>query len=251
MSTSDVTRHYETLLAEHYTWMMGGIEACLAKARGLIELAGLADLPAGQTALDLGCGPGYHARALAERGLRVVAVDTSPLCLAELATLCAGLPVTSLSGDLTDRATYAARGPFAAVLCVGDTLPHLASVAEVAALLQGIPSLLLPGGVLLLEFREQNRELAGPEAVLTTRSGRDRIMQCVLHYEPDRVQVTDVLHEWNGEAWARYQGSYHKLRLTGERVVELVIAAGLHVRLDTTHAGQRTLLFSRAGQLPA
>jgi SAM-dependent methyltransferase len=35
------------------------------------------DLRAGQRALDVGCGPGRHARALAERGLHVLGIDIS------------------------------------------------------------------------------------------------------------------------------------------------------------------------------
>jgi SAM-dependent methyltransferase len=41
----------------------------------LVEHLGLT---AGATVLDVGCGPGRHARALAARGLRVTGVDISP-----------------------------------------------------------------------------------------------------------------------------------------------------------------------------
>jgi hypothetical protein len=59
-------------------------------------------------------------------------------CLEELDTLCAGLPVEALRGDLTDVTKYAARGPFAAILCVGDTLTHLASSHGISS--QRMPS---------------------------------------------------------------------------------------------------------------
>jgi len=41
-------------------------------------LAGVLGLEAGQRVLDVGCGPGRHAHALARRGIEVVGVDLSP-----------------------------------------------------------------------------------------------------------------------------------------------------------------------------
>jgi protein-L-isoaspartate O-methyltransferase len=239
-------QHYEALLAEHYTWMMGGIEACLAKARGLLDATGLAALPRGAKVLDLGCGPGYHARVLAEAGLEVIAVDDSPGCLAELRVLCAGLNVLAIAASLTDLQHFRARAPFDALLCAGDTLPHLADADAVASLIDSTAALLAPGGRLVLEFREQSSNLSGADAVLTTRASRDRIMQCVLHYEPERVQVTDLVHEWTGDAWQTRQSSYFKLRLTGEQLTQLATAAGLQLVLDTMRAGQRTLVYASA-----
>jgi SAM-dependent methyltransferase len=242
-------QHYEQLLAEHYTWMMGGIDACLARARGLLDAVGLKELAVaipGARVLDLGCGPGYHARALAELGCEVLAVDDSPTCLAELQALCHGLHVVTLQASLIDAATDRSRGPFAAVLCVGDTLPHLASAAEAHRLVRDAAQLLVPRGLLVLEFREQPREFVGADAVLTTRAMRDRLMQCVLDYEPERVRVTDVVHEWNGQSWTTRKSSYFKLRLSGTSLAAQATGAGLTALLDTVRAGQRTLVFRSA-----
>lgn len=51
-------------------------------------------------AIDLGAGFGMHAVPLARAGWRVVAVDASPILLAELAILSEGLPVASHCGNL-------------------------------------------------------------------------------------------------------------------------------------------------------
>jgi hypothetical protein len=64
---SDVTRHYDTLLAQHYSWMTGvPFDIKVAEQRTLLEVLGMAGRSG--VALDLGCGPGYQSAALAQLG---------------------------------------------------------------------------------------------------------------------------------------------------------------------------------------
>jgi SAM-dependent methyltransferase len=238
-----IAEHYRALLASRYTWMMGGPECCLAAARELLNSVGLLTFRSG-AALDLGCGAGYHARVLAEAGMQVIAVDDSADLLREAAHVCKGFNVVPVQSELSDSRQYAAHGPFSVVLCIGDTLTHLGSRLAVDELLASAARLLTPGGVLLLEFREQPRDLAGEAAVLTLRAERDRIMQCVLHFEPERVWVTDVVHEWMGSRWETIKSTYPKLRLRAADILACAAAAGLTVKGDSTHAGRRVLAFS-------
>jgi SAM-dependent methyltransferase len=234
--------HYEQLLAARYTWMMGGIENCLTAARRLLDMAGLDRNLSGQTVLDLGCGPGYHARVLTERGCRVVAVDVSRTCLDELRRECPSADLIPLHANLLDRKSYERFGPFQAILCLGDTLPHLPDQANVRELIEIAGDLLAPGGILVLEFREQTTEMKGKDAVFTTRADRDRIMQCVLHYEPTRVWVTDVVHEWTNGAWQTSKSTYPKLRLDAEQIVREAAAIGLRPHLSEIRTGRRILV---------
>src|SRR5688572_2370984 len=238
---SVVESHYETLLAARYTWMMGGPERCLQNARELMDFARVA-APASGKALDLGCGGGYHATALTERGLEVIAVDNSPVLLDELRAVCAGLRVNPVLGDLSPVTQYAAHGLFSLVVCVGDTLTHLSSRDAVQQLIRESRKLLAPGGALLLEFREQLKDLPAQDCVLTTRAERDCIMQCVLHYETDRVWVTDVVHDWDGGVWRTIKSTYPKLRLSGEQLASYAASEGFRVEIDGIRAGRRVLL---------
>jgi len=239
-----VEEHYRSLLAVRYTWMVGGLESCLASARDLLESLGALTAGAG-TVLDLGCGPGFHAKALAASGKRVIAVDNSEALLRELGEVCAGLDVVPVRAELSEVERFASFGPFSAVLCVGDTLTHLRSLYAVDELIDDLARLLAPAGLLILEFREQPRELSGQDAVLTLRAERDRIMQCVLHFEPECVWVTDVVHEWADKKWRVIKSSYPKLRLSAARIVARAATAGLQVRSDALRAGRRVLVLTR------
>jgi SAM-dependent methyltransferase len=240
-----VEAHYEELLGTRYTWMTGGFAACHSNARALLDAAGIEAQP-GDVALDLGAGGGYHARALAERGFKVIAVDTSAALLSELAEVCAGFGVAPVQSDLLDDRSYRTQAPFALILCVGDTLTHLSTRADVSRLINMCESLLAPDGALLLQFREQPQDLRPQDSSFVLRSDRDRIMECILHFEPDRVWVTDVVHEWVDPMWRTIRSTYPKLRISADTVVAQAIAAGLAVHLDTTHARQRMLIFRRA-----
>jgi SAM-dependent methyltransferase len=240
-----VATHYSALLAARYTWMMGGLDGCLSSARTLLDSVGLTEEGSG-IVLDLGAGAGYHARVLASRGFNVVAVDTSHTLLKELGEVCAGLPVTPVQADLLDESKYADLGPFMLILCVGDTLTHMSSAKDAERLIRAAARLLMPGGALLLQFREQPRDLSPQESVITMRAERDRIMQCVLHFEPERVWVTDSVHEWNGQAWITTKSTYPKLRLSADALLEIATSAGLNIRFNDTLIRQRVLVLTRS-----
>jgi SAM-dependent methyltransferase len=224
--------------------MMGGPSVCQSSARALLDATGVTANP-GDIALDLGAGGGYHARALAERGFEVIAVDTSAGMLQELSELCAGFGVTPLQVDLVDDRAYSRYSPFALILCVGDTLSHLATHQDVNRLIEQCANLMNTGGKLVLQFREPPADMSPQNSVFTTRSERDRIMECVLHYWPDRVWVTDVVHEWTGHTWRSMRSTYGKLRLTVEGIVESARVAGLGLEINEPHARQRLLVFTR------
>ncbi|MBM3658494.1 MAG: class I SAM-dependent methyltransferase [Actinobacteria bacterium] len=80
----------------------------------LTESLGLA---AGTRVLDVGCGPGRHALALARRGIEVHGVDLSPdfVALATAAAAAEGLPARF---DVLDVRDLAADGEFDAVICL-------------------------------------------------------------------------------------------------------------------------------------
>ena len=94
--------------------------------------------------LDLGCGPGEHARLLASHGFEVVGIDASPSML-EKAEGAASASVRFVLGDLVDLDRLV-EGPFGGAICLGNTLPSIRTRDGLARLLGALRARLLPGG---------------------------------------------------------------------------------------------------------
>jgi glycine/sarcosine N-methyltransferase len=142
--------------------------------------------------LDAACGTGVHAVALAQRGYAVAGADLSPGMIerarsnaaaagVELRFEVAGFGALARtfgrapraedprSDDPPSAASSGRRGSiqtgpgFDALLCLGNSLPHLLTPAELAAALADFAACLRPGGLLLIQNRNFDRVLARGE----------------------------------------------------------------------------------------
>jgi len=111
-----------------------------------VEVLGLAP---GARVLDVGCGPGRHALALARRGIEVVGVDLSPdfVALAAAAAQAEGLSARFEVLDVRDLA-FAAEFDAAVCLCQGGF--GLLGGRDEVAVFGRIVGAVRPGGGLLV-----------------------------------------------------------------------------------------------------
>lgn len=234
-----VQQHYESHLAPIYLWMAGGLEH--AFALGSADMAPFLDRPG--LAVDLGAGFGMHSLPLARAGFRVLAIDTSHHLLRELQQHAAGLPVQAVEADLLDFAAHLC-GPAELVLCMGDTLTHLHSPAQVAQLLHTVAGALAPGGRFVATFRDYHQLPKGDARFIAVRSDALRIHICFLEEQGDRVQVHDVLHERSSEdvPWQMRVSSYPKLRLCPESMAAAARGAGLRCQVGPGPRGMLQLV---------
>ncbi len=145
MTEDDPSDFYTGLAAE--VWRAAHDDADTeAQADFAEEGLGLAP---GARVLDVPCGPGRIALALARRGYRVTGVDRNAQFLAELTRAAQGQPhpVQALAVDMTDLPPDI--GPFDAALCLGNSLPYLPPDGQ-AALAAGLARVTADGGRLLL-----------------------------------------------------------------------------------------------------
>jgi SAM-dependent methyltransferase len=134
--------------------------------------------------LDIGCATGGYALALAEAGFEVTGVDLDPEMVrgararAEewasgrktlqpgAAGLSSGPPPRFFIGDMTDLRDLPDEEtrPFDGVICLGNTLAHMLSAAELGAALGEMSRLLAPGGRAVIQTVNYDRLAATGEA---------------------------------------------------------------------------------------
>ncbi|HEX2846480.1 MAG TPA: class I SAM-dependent methyltransferase [Chitinophagaceae bacterium] len=106
------------------------------------------DLKPGDEVLDMMCGYGRHSLALAEKGIRVTAVDNLPEYITEIRdkALVSNLPVFP---RLTNIIDYRPAGQYKLAICMGNSL-NFFDAGDTAKLLQHWAVALEPGSHLLI-----------------------------------------------------------------------------------------------------
>lgn len=166
---TDATRFYDALSADYDVFVDW-------PARLAYELPWLEEqlrLAGARRVLDVACGTGQHALALAERGLEATGVDISPAMVARAKEEAARrgaaarfevLGFGGLAAGLPER--------FDALLCLGNSIPHLVDAAALAAGLADLRRVLRPGGLVILQQRNFDRVLARQERYMPPQAAR-------------------------------------------------------------------------------
>jgi SAM-dependent methyltransferase len=126
-----------------------------------------------QRVLDAACGTGYHAIALVQRGYEVVGADLSAAMIeqARQNASVGGVNPGFVVAGLGELATLG--GTFDAVLCLGNSLPHLLSAEAVGRALVDFAAVLRPGGLLVIQNRNFDRVWARRERFMPPQTYRE------------------------------------------------------------------------------
>ncbi|MBI3788902.1 MAG: class I SAM-dependent methyltransferase [Ignavibacteriales bacterium] len=141
-----------------------------------------------KTALDAGCGTGFHALLLSQLGVKVTAVDISREMLKRLARHAKELDlnielVESSFQDLRKKLNR----PFDAVMSLGNSIAHLLSDKDLHAALANFASSLNPNGILLLQNLNYDRILNTHERVQSVKEADGKTF--VRFYDYDEKSV--------------------------------------------------------------
>jgi glycine/sarcosine N-methyltransferase len=110
--------------------------------------------------LDAACGTGMHAIALAGRGYAAAGADLSAGMIEQAIANAAS---ASVAVDFQVAGFGALAGLFSAydaLICLGNSLPHVSSLSELANALTDFRACLRPGGLLLVQQRNFEAVLA-------------------------------------------------------------------------------------------
>lgn len=219
-----VEQHYDRLLADVYSWMYGGWDAALARYGEFFAARGIAPRRSAR-AVDLGAGCGFQAIPLARLGFSVTAIDLDRKLLAELQAHAGDEDIEIICADLVDFRRHTPR-PVELVVCMVDTLLHLASQDVVEHLFDDVLAALEPGGTFIATFRDFSVAAEELDRFISVRSDEHTIFTCFLEFEPATVKVHDLVYRRTDGDWNFAKSYYRKLRLSTAWVVSTLRAVG-------------------------
>ena len=182
----------------------------------------------GKRVLDLACGAGRYARALADRGARVVGLDLSPalLAVARGTAAAAAAPFGLVRGDML-RLPFTA-GCFDLVLSMFTSFGYFASAEEDRAMLRGVRRVLRPAGALLLDLFNAEG-LPSTLQVETERNTRGTWVRERRRIDAERNAVVKEIEVRAGDRVRRY---VEQVRLWPRPALRAALAAS---GLDPVH----------------
>jgi len=189
--------------------------------------------------LDAACGTGMHAIALSKEGMLASGADFSPEMIrvakknaraarsnAEFSNAGFG----ALAKGFADSPSF----PFDAVICLGNSLPHLLSPGVILDSLEDMANCLRPGGLLLLQNRNFDLVMAEKNRWLGTQSDidgdREWLFQRFYDFDPDGLITFHIirLHRSGGDEWAEQRSATRLFPLKQDLLLDLLSEAGFH-----------------------
>jgi 2-polyprenyl-3-methyl-5-hydroxy-6-metoxy-1,4-benzoquinol methylase len=204
MAEHESTQHVARSVAEFYDMLAPDYDAMTSfEKRFEVERPFFQDVVNRyhiHTALDAGCGSGFHSILLAQLGVDVTGVDVSSrmLQLAQQHARTYAVDVRTHQGSFGDLDTLFPLS-FDAVLVMGNSLAHLLRAAEMERAIRNFASLLRPNGVLVLQVLNYDRILAVREKRLSEkRSGSTMYVRSYEYYD-DLIKFTILAREQKAE----------------------------------------------------
>lgn len=161
------------------------------------------------------------------------AVDFNSQLLSELNLRKHGLPIEIINDDIKAVLQYKIIEP-ELIVCCGDTLSHLDSLAEIEQLIKDIFITLKMDGKVVLTFRDYSRELEGTSRFIHVKSDPERILTCFLEYFPNKVRVTDILYEQENGQWKQKISSYEKVIISQDIIHNMLKETGFEAVINET-----------------
>lgn len=180
--------------------------------------------------LDLACGTGHHSIFFAKSGYEVTGVD-----LSEKMLQIARKNARGVSGVRFVKAGFLDVYPklkdkFDAVICLGNSLPHLLSKKELKKTLQNVYNLLNPGGIFILQNRNYDkilkRKIRFMAPNITDKEGERIVFIRLLDFLKDKVLFNLVTFRQKEGKWSFQTKSTFLRPILRKEIENLLIGQG-------------------------
>jgi SAM-dependent methyltransferase len=157
--------------------------------------------------LDAACGTGHHAIALAGEGYQVVGADLSTAMIerAQAYARSQDVDVSFVVAGLGELAALGER--FDAVICLGNSLPHLLSAPAVIGAIVDFAAVLRPSGLLVIQNRNFDRVWACRERFMPPQAYGDDTGEWLFvrfyDYRETTVDFNMVRLKRTGDGWSQ------------------------------------------------
>jgi glycine/sarcosine N-methyltransferase len=187
-----------------------------------------------RTILDAACGTGRHAIELARRGFAVCAADLSAgmIAQAQANAEAAGAAVRFEQAGFGEMKRVFEPAAFDALLCLGNSLPHVQNLSGLTLALKDFYGCLKPGGLLILQNRNFDRVLAARERWIDPQSsaeeGREWLFLRFYDFETDgsiAFHIVTLRRETGGD-WSQSVSSTRLWPLVESGLTGALAAAG-------------------------
>ncbi len=150
-----------------------------------------------RSVLDTACGTGWHAIALAKKGYRTAGLDASPAMIERAVTNAeeTGVKVRFEVADFNQLDRFPEK--FDAILCLGNSLPHLLSQEALVQALRKIRERLSAGGVVILHNLNYDLRLKNKPRFFAANGSADTLVWRFADYGPEFITFHTALFERN------------------------------------------------------
>jgi ubiquinone/menaquinone biosynthesis C-methylase UbiE len=181
-----------------------------------------------KTVLDCACGTGHHVMMLKKMGYDIRGSDLSPAMInkARANLKEKKIDVTLKISDFKDL-NKKFDEKFDAIICVGNSLPHLLTDEDLTLALTEMNEILNENGILILEQRNYDKLLKSKKRFFPVAFRENEVFFYVLDFFPSEIIFNIININTSTQTLQTYTTKYNALKI--DKLKELLHTSGFQV----------------------
>ncbi|MHA2287525.1 MAG: class I SAM-dependent methyltransferase, partial [Promethearchaeota archaeon] len=181
-----------------------------------------------KTVLDCACGTGHHVMMLKELGFDIKGSDLSPAMIVKARANLKEKKVDAIL-KISDFKELNKNFDemFDAVICVGNSLPHLLSDEDLISALAEMNAVLNENGILILEQRNYDKLLKSKNRFFPVSFKENEVFFYVLDFLPTEITFNIININTSKKTFQTYTTTYNVLKI--DKLKELLNSTGFKI----------------------